>query len=451
MPGVLIGGALLAGAAVWRATRPRVEVASAGATRSLGVGILGSPKDLPPDLGRMSFFDGEGGDPLAVYLRLPKGAKIRPEEMQPLGSIPKGVHARLVLPNGLSTPLGIQPTDERAGNAVVQIPRTYPPSLPYLDVVVGVPGARDSRFRVRGLPPTRMAFDSSRVRTSQRVGPGRIVGRAWWDRALKPEGFPKVFAAYALDGYVPKPDEACELQIAEETPFMGPDGAAQGLAGMGTLLSAKHRSGGVWTTTPYASYVRAVRLKGNAIRRRVFDEWVDFGTVALRSRTLKGLSGKRGWSDVQPMLERSRTATTPSGLRLALLAKDTSDDWVFGLGDQTLSMFLSVDEKTRTKGLPAGLRGHGAVTVGIQPEGQRSWIFDTVGPKYLTFGAFQKDSARKARLRMRVRRSVVLEEPAFSLVLPVAPDAQRLYPANGTLVGRGSFDVDPRTLTPIVR
>ena len=448
--GVLIGGLGLAtGAVAWRNARPRVEVVSPGATRALGVGVLGSREAFPPEMGNPTFLTMAGGDPLSLYLRLPDAARGLPTEVQPLGLPSKGVRARLVLPNGLSTPLGLQRTDERAGTAMVQIVREYPPSLPYLDVVVSVPGARDSRFRVRGLPPTRLAFDPTRLRTSQTVGAGRIVGRAWWDHASKPEGCPAVFAAYALEGVALDADEAYELQIAEETPFMGPDGKAPGLTGLGTLLDATHRSGGVWTATPYAPYVRAVRLQGKAIRRRVFDEWVDFGTVALRPRTLEGFKGERGWGDVQPKLTESRSATTPSGLRLTLLAKDTSDSTFYDYGDQTISLALSVDESTRARGLPTSFGGDGTVTVGVQPEGQRSWIFSTIGPRYLTFGAFQKKSGRRARLRLRVRRSVVLEEPAFSLVLPVAPKAERLYPASGSPMGGGSFEVDPRTLRPV--
>ena len=439
------------GAAVWYGSRLRVEAASGRTVQAMGVGVLRSREDLPREMGAPAFLSLDLGDPIALYLRLPSSTRGLPLDVHPYGAEPKGIHARLILPDGTATPIGIQRTDERTGTALVQIARDYPPSLPYLDVVVEVPNAETSRFRVTGLPTTRVAFDQKAFRESQKVGAGRIVGRAWWDHGAKPYSFPAVFTAYDVEGFTVGQDEACEMQINEETPFVGPDGRARGMTGMGTLLDASHHAQGLWTATPYAPYVRAVRLRGSIIRRRVFDVTVDFGSVPVRPRTIAGMKVNRGWNDVEPRLIAPRTVTTPSGLRLTLLPKSTSGNSEFALGGQTLSFYLAVDEGTRAKGLPSALRGRGAVGVGVRKADDDSWIFNGIGTNFITFDNYGKHTARQAHLRLRVRRSVILEEPPFSLVLPVASQAQRLYPANGSTMGGGSFEVDLQTLKPVRR
>ncbi len=431
---------------LWLRSRLRLETVQNGAAQAIAVRPFRGREDFPKGIEASSYAT-EGEVPTALFLRLPPSARAFGSNSGHTPPQEGEIVARLAFPNGGTQVVPLQRLGSDA--AMVQVPRAYPPEVSSVEVELDVPREPASSWRLLNLPRSERAYEPAPTRTEQGEGARRVFGRAWWDGPGKrwDEGA-SVFAALAAPGFVPGPGEACEVTAEAKLPYQTYK-PRPGDEPSSTMPLLPGKGIGIGKGTPYASAFHEVRLWGYLWRKRVFDEWIDFGTVPLRPRTdADGMS--RGWSDAEPDLKAPRSARTASGLELVLQPTTTDDHTGYGGEPQSVTFRLTVAPATRTKGLPPGFGG--APSVGVDRAGAPHALYSDIERKNesgqasnVVWPFFRPPQGRTVRLRMKVRRLTVLEKVPFDLRLPV-PKTPEPSKAPRQSQGGSIFNVDPKTL-----
>lgn len=419
-----MGLGLAATAAAWWSRLPRLVAVNDGPVEALGVSV---GKDIPARFGPWSGLSTPGHAPVRLFFRVPGigrnvGRASSYDWREPDETPKNRIAARLVLPNGSTAPLDVQIEEDRL---LVDLRGDIPPTLGSLALEITVPGRSISRFRLTNPNTGSLAFDVDRRATTQ----GSVSGEAWWQPQEKGSATSALFGRLRIAGLRVRTGEIDELHYRTEGPFTE-RGHEPWIRAEGSLRIDPSRSViSQWSNTPYAGYAKALRSTGTVRRYRIFDETIDLGTAALRPRRRQYGSP----NDATPVLNASRTATTPGGLCLTIPARSLEDNTSYATG-MTVSVPFEVDRASVARGLPpdmARLAARSPVELSIKPIGRKEEWFTALNyePRlrepnvtyspYTTFSDVAPKRIATFPLRFRVRRQVLVESTPFDLTLPV--------------------------------